>query len=241
MQGTRWAILGAGAGAALLAFALLPLPQGTALALALAAAGALGALVLGVEGVPPADAAALASGSARAATDLARALALTQRPVFVPAIGNLSRARVFLPTSDETKPLPPLDDETLLYAGAPQALFGVAVEPAGLALLDEATRATGATLERMPLADLETFLRGAGLRSDLWRDLALTREGAYEVRFRSAPGAPCGRNPDACAAGLCPVCSALGTALARAVGMPLRLVESRPGETKTLRFQEVPS
>lgn len=238
-------LVGVALAGGLASWVLAPSPYGASLGMGLAAGGVLAALVLLPAGVPHAAHRAAATGAATSAAQVLEALALAHRPLFVPATGNLTRERMFLPTSDEPRPLPTLDDATRLYAAPPGYRHGVAVEPPGLALVLEAEAEVGARLPGRPLAEVEAFLAALGARSALWGRVALEQAGQGVVAsFAPGPSLPC-VTPEGralCEQGVCPACSAFAVALARALQRPLRLASVREeGGLVRLALEEVPA
>jgi hypothetical protein len=211
----------------------------------LAVGGVLAALVLLPAGVPHAAHRAAVAGAAASHAQVLEALALAHRPIFVPATGNLTRERMFLPTSEEARPLPTFDDATRLYAAPPGNRHGVAVEPPGLPLVLEAEAETGERLPGRSLAEVESFLAALGQRTGLWRRLSLEHaEEGVTASFAPGPTLPCvsAEGRALCEQGSCPACSAFAVALARALRKPLRLASVREeGGLVRLALEEVPA
>lgn len=217
---------------ALLAYVLLEEPHDALLAFALGMLGLFALLVLTEKVVPARAAEAILQGNARAALDTAEGLALTGRASVVPAGGNLTRDRLFLSAAESVKPLPVLDDATVVYAAPANIRTGIAIDPSGRVLLDAWEDATGEPFASMPVANVQSALAGLGLSEGLYKRFRMREEGGRFV-MEFAPldvQPPClvdgatGRLP--CEIAACALCSAACTALARSLGRPVTIAEA---------------
>ncbi|HVL49252.1 MAG TPA: hypothetical protein VM889_11895 [Candidatus Thermoplasmatota archaeon] len=222
-----WRIRALGALAASLAvpsFLLLDAPVNAMLAFAFGATGLFVALVVAERAVPASSVAPLLAGDARALADVRRGLRLEGRPVYVHDQGNVGAPRLFMPASDNAKPVPILDATTVAYAGT-STKIGAAVAPSGLALLAAHEEASGAVLAGASVADVESFLKGLAGASDLAGGVRVASEGeTLVVHFRRAAVAlPCFEDPasPACERAGCALCQAAGCALAKALARPV--------------------
>lgn len=208
-------------------------PLDATLAFGLGIVGLFALLVLRTRSTPSESAEAVLVGSSRALTDAAQGLTLEGRASTVPARGDLRRDRLFLAAAQSTKPLPVLDDTTVLYAGPATVRLGLAIEPPGRALADRWEAATGRRFADTPVAALGSSLAGMGLSEGLWKELRLREErGRYHISFRAADvrppcmdeGSTQARIP--CERTACALCSLACVALARALGRPVTLAEA---------------
>ncbi len=231
--------------AGVVAFFLVPGAVAWTLVFAGVSTGAFLSLVAGAPSVPASVVPALVEGPAEDVASLLDAFALNGRAVFVPPGGNLTRDRVFIPASENEKPVPLLDDASTIHRGPVDFKIGVALVPAGRALIDAHVDATGASLAGAPLPEVEGFLRGLGLENGLFTGLRLTRvHDSLVVAFSPRVATPCfgamSTSPP-CDRGGCALCSAVGCALARSVDRPLAVHEAGPdGSTIVMTFDAPP-
>lgn len=218
------------AAAALPVLFAVPEPVGPVLGAGLAVAGLFVAVVAAERAVPAPAAEALLRGDAATLQQVAEGLKLQGRPVYVHDQGNVGAERLFLPASENEKPVPILDPATVLYSGGSETKIGVAVAPAGLALLQAHEAATGESLRGAPLQEVEQQLQHLAADNDLARGMTVIAEGAdLTVRFASGGvRPPCFDDPSTplCEKTGCALCQAVGCALARSLGRPIEVREA---------------
>lgn len=207
-------------------------PVDATLAFALGSVGLFTLLVLTERAIPARTAQASLVGAGRALNEAAEGLALEGRASTVPPGGNLSRDRLFLAAAQSAKPLPVLDDRTILYAGPSTVRIGVAIEPPGRELVERWEQATGRRFADTPFAALRSSLAGMGLSEGLYRDLRLREEkGRLSLSYRPLDVKPPCMDAAAterlpCERTACTLCSAACVALARTLGRPVTVAEA---------------
>lgn len=204
-------------------------PLGGMLAFALGVTGVFVAVVVPQRVVPAEGAEALLQGGAVTLAEVTAGLKLQGRPVYVHDQGNVGGERLFLPASDNPRPVPILDARTVTYSGGGDTKLGLALTPPGSALVKRHEADAGIELAGASIPEVEAFLRGLTRTHDLARHLRVTEEaGGFQIRFAaSAVKPPCIENPvdPTCERTGCALCQASACALVRAMGQPLTLTE----------------
>ncbi|MHB8603773.1 MAG: hypothetical protein ACYDCK_00855 [Thermoplasmatota archaeon] len=216
----------------------VPSPLGGALGTALAVIGLFVAIVVAERVVGAASAQSILDGDARALHGVASGLKLAGSPIYVHDQGNVGEERLFLPASNNAKPVPILDAETTTYAGGGGTKLGIALAPSGLRLVQDHERNTQQPLHGADLPSIEAFLQTMFDAGDLARGVRLATAGdaiVFELRG-AALRAPCVADPSdpLCAKTGCSLCQAAGCSLARALARPLA-VEWAAIDAETIR------
>lgn len=206
--------------AAVPALFLLPTPFSWLTLAGLALVGAFLLLVVAERVVPVTAVEAAFAGDTGTLASLRRGFALEGPLYYVPDQGNIGGERMFLAAARNARAIPTLDADTATYLGTGGSKAGLAVAPAGAALVDQHARDMEVTLPGATVDAVEGFLQGLASRHDLAQRLSAHElDGAIHVRFSaSAVEPPCFRDPatPACATTGCALCQAVGCALARA-------------------------
>lgn len=223
---------------AVAAYVALEEPLDATLAFALGLVGLFSLLVLTEKVLPSPAAEASMQGPSLALEDLAEGLSLKGRATVVPPGGNLTHDRLFLAAAPSEKPLPVLDDATVLYAAPSTVRAGVAVEPPGSRLVDAWEESSGERARDLPAAALPSFVSGLGMSQGLFARFRLRAAGErFEASFEALDVLPpCmageARDPPPCARTGCALCSAACVALARNLQRPVTVVDARVAQRK---------
>lgn len=226
-------------------------PLGPVLAFGLGATGLFLLVVVAQRAVPADAAQAMLQRQAAQVAEVRAGLGLAGKPVYVPgrlaapanARGGAARngarpggATVFFPASDDDRPVPLLDGETVLYAGSGSVRSGIAAPPV-----------TVVAPLAGPLADVEGRLAGSLAAADLAQGLTVAAEhgGRLKADFRMAAcDLPCLADPSrpACLETGCAVCQTIGCHLAVAMQRPVAAEEATvKGRRVTIWFRPEPS
>lgn len=222
--------------AAVVAYLLLDEPYDLTIAFALVILGLFALLVIADRVVSAETYEATLRGGAHSLVAAAKGLRLDGVAVQVPPHGNLQRDRLFLSAEDRTKPLPVMDDATLLYAAPANVRSGLALDPPGRALADQWESATGERFDATPVGQVQTSLAGLGASEGLYREVRLLEEkGRFSLSFR-----PTGARPPcfdtlpgerlACERNACALCSVACVAIARSLGRPVAVEKAEVAE-----------
>lgn len=238
---TVWKVRGLGillVLAAVPAFLFVAEPLGGMLAFALAVTGSFLAVVVAEPAVPAGFGQALVDGDQGLLDEFSDGLGMEGSPVYVHDQGNVGAERLFLAASDNDRPVPILDRETLAYAGSGATKVGLALAPPGLELVRRHEDEAAGLPEGAPMAEAEAFLSGLFATHDLVRGFSITKaDEALRVRFRSqAVEPPCLSDPldPACQRTGCAICQATGCALARSLERPVSVAEADVEEDQVL-------
>lgn len=160
-------------------------------------------------------------------------LDLNGNGLYIPAGGNLTKERVFIPLQDEEKyNLPPLDNNSVFITGTSGSSLGVVLVPPGLGLLDLYEREFGINIEDIEIDELGQNLQMITHGLDLVKDLSIKSEDKAHIRLKITPS----KNNDICEgivknrekmckqAG-CPICSSILCAITRSLGKKIRIQE----------------
>lgn len=238
---TVWKVRGLGLAlvlAAVPAFLFLAEPLGGMLAFALAVTGLFVTVVVAEPAVPARFGQALVEGDTAVLDEVAGGLRMQGGPVYVHDQGNVGAERLFLAASDNERPVPILDDQTLAYAGTGGTKVGLTVRPPGLRLVELHEAEASPLVAGASLSEAEAFLGGLFATHDLVDGFAVTKAGGrLRVRFAAqALEPPCLDQPldPACRRTGCVVCQAAGCALARSLQRPVAVDEARIEEEQVL-------
>lgn len=221
---------------AVLAYVAFDEPLDASLAFGLGVLGLFALLVLTERVLPASAAEAAMQGPSNALHDAARGLALEGRASTVPAGANLQRDRLFLAAGESVKPLPVLDDSTVVYAAPATVRAGMAFDPPGRVLVDRWESESGQRFADVPLAALPSALAALGLSQGLFARFRLREErGRFTASFRPLDvRPPCLERPSderpICERTGCALCSAACVALARNLQRPVVTIEAKARE-----------
>ncbi len=229
--------------AGIVAFIALPPPYSFTLLFAGASTGLFIALVASTPSVPRVVVDRILSGASEEGSSTIRGLSLAGKATYVPPGVNLARDRVFIAASDNDKPVPLLDDETVIHQGPPEFKTGMAIMPPGIGLVEGHAAAVGADMIGAPLPEAEAFIRGLGLENGLFQDFRMAREGERLVAtFQPTVTPPCldalASDPPCDRSG-CALCSAVGCTLARSMARPMGVAEAGPDGDRVIMAFEV--
>lgn len=192
-----------------------------------AALGILGAftLLLSRERVVPEEALEAAlEGDAAATASVLEALELSGPGTYVPPTGNLERDGLFVAAEPDAEDLPRLVPDRRTYRRGADGADGALLDPAGRAVVDAYERDQGVSFAGSSLSQAFQLLSGLGPAVGLFRGFSATqRQEAIRVEHTPQAETPCWADPEpTCLHAGCLACSAIGVALSRALGRPLR-------------------
>lgn len=212
------------------AFLFLADPLGGMLGFALMVTGVFIAVVAAERAVPAPASQAVLQGASETLSRTVDGLDLQGAPVYVHDQGNVGEERLFLPASDKQAPVPILDPDTVAYAGAGGTRIGLALPPAGLALIQQHEALSGTRLVDAGLPEVEAFLKGLGTTDDLMRGVRVTEDDqGLRARFQAAAvEPPCFQAPaePRCQRSGCALCQAVGCSLARSLKRPIQVASA---------------
>lgn len=227
-----------------LAYVALEEPLDATLAFGLGVLGLFALLVMGERVVPAKAGEAAMRGAARSLHGVATGLSLEGQATTVPPGGNLQHDRLFVAAGPSVKPLPVMDDATIVYAAPASVRLGLAVEPPGRLLVEEWEEASGQRFRDLPVAGVQAALAGLGLSQGIYARLRVREEGGrFVVSFRPLDvRPPClDQPPDErpmCERTGCALCSAACVGIARNLQRPVTVTEARPTRAEvTLTLQ----
>ncbi len=229
-MGRSWLAAGALVVGATGAFALDARPAAVVLATAALAL----VLLVRERDVPETLPAVAAAGLTAALADVTRGLSLQGRGVYVPPRDGAAPVTLFLPARDlgDAGDVPVLDEVTVVHRGGSGAA-GLALSPPG-AGLEAAWRAMHGDLPTgQGPEEAAAHVRAAFSALDLATDVTLAQaEGRVRVAYRPGPfGEVCRASRTHLAPwavqGGCPPCSLAAMLVARAVGAPIVVRDTR--------------
>ncbi|MFX0137688.1 MAG: hypothetical protein ACFFDN_28875 [Candidatus Hodarchaeota archaeon] len=158
-------------------------------------------------------------------------LELKGNGLYIPAGGNLTKERVFIPLQEEEKyDLPSLDDDTVFVTGTSGSSLGVVFVPPGLGLLDLYEKEMGVKIENIDIDELEQNLQIMIYGLGLIKDLFIKREENEFIRLKITHSAykdiceEIARNKGIiCKQTGCPICSSILCALTRSLDKKVRI------------------